>query len=280
MRAESATASAAVPGVHERAGRARRRSLSSTQTPSVSPAMRSCSPARRQVARRRVESTMPPAHRPSTWTASAPRDRLDRLERVEHRAGVGVEPPVGVALVRVAPGDREHLLAGADGVLDHAAAGREVGDVVLVDHRRDDAAAAARAPAASAARTGGARTARRASDDRARRDREVLADRERRAVDHRRDARRPRHVAREVARAAHEVAPAGVERAFSAAGLRSGKFVGASASSTFSAAKRTRRSRAPVEPGVADQAVDRAARREVGLEQPAEAPGCSARRRP
>ena len=64
------------------------------------------------------------------------RDRLDGVERLEHRARVGVEVPVGVALGRVAPGDREHLLAVLDRVLHHAAARRQVGDVVLVDHRR------------------------------------------------------------------------------------------------------------------------------------------------
>ena len=40
--------------------------------------------------------------------------------------------------VRVAPGHHEHLLALADQVLDHAPAGGQVDDVVLVDHRRDD----------------------------------------------------------------------------------------------------------------------------------------------
>ena len=41
-------------------------------------------------------------------------------------------------LLGVAPRDREHLLALGDEVLDHAAPGRDVEDVVLVDRRRDE----------------------------------------------------------------------------------------------------------------------------------------------
>ena len=48
-------------------------------------------------------------------------DLLDRVQRVEHGLRVGVQAPVGVALVGIAPGDGEDLLAGADEVLDHAA---------------------------------------------------------------------------------------------------------------------------------------------------------------
>ena len=58
--------------------------------------------------------------------------------------------------------------------------------------------------------------------------------------------------------------------AFSAAGFSAGKFVGASASRTFSALKRTRRSARSSRPGVGDQVVDRLARREVDLGEPAE----------
>ena len=50
--------------------------------------------------------------------------------------------------VRVAPGDDEHLLALLDQPLDHAAAGRQVEHVVLVDRRRRRTAAAPRAPSA------------------------------------------------------------------------------------------------------------------------------------
>src|SRR3712207_7827750 len=47
-------------------------------------------------------------------------DLLDRVERVEDGRGVGVEAPVAVPGVGVAPGHHEDLLALADEVLDQA----------------------------------------------------------------------------------------------------------------------------------------------------------------
>ena len=57
---------------------------------------------------------------------------------LEDRGRVGVEVEVAVLVARVAPGDHEHALALLDQVLDHAAAGREVEHVELVDRRRDE----------------------------------------------------------------------------------------------------------------------------------------------
>ena len=209
MRWDSATDAAAV-GLSTSAPTVPAFSLSSTQTPSVSPAIRSSSPiaARWPTAQRRGDAAGAQPHHVRLRRAG---DRLDRLERLEHGGDVVVEPPLGVALVRVAPRDREALLAGADEVLEHAPARRHVGDVELVDHRRDE----------QQRRLAHLRGARLVLDEleqlgpqhhRAGRDREVLADRERLRVDHRRDVRRLRQVVDEVGAALHEVAPAGVER--------------------------------------------------------------------
>ena len=65
-------------------------------------------------------------------------DPVRRVERLRDRLHVGVETPVGVPGVRVAPGDHEHLLPLLDEVLDQAAARGEIERVVLVDRRRDD----------------------------------------------------------------------------------------------------------------------------------------------
>ena len=197
------------------------------------------------------------------------RDRLDRLERLEDRLRVRVEAPVGGLLARVAPGDREHLLAGSHEVLDHAPPGRHVGHVVLVDHRRDE----------QERRLADLRRRRlvlqelehgRAQHHRAGCHRHVLADLERGLVDHARNPRRPRHVAQQRARAAHEVGPTVVERGLEhgrvgerEVGRRRGveHVLDGEAHTPF---------RARVEPGVGDQLVDRLARRQVGLRQPAE----------
>jgi hypothetical protein len=66
------------------------------------------------------------------------RDRLRDVERLDDAARVGVQVPVAALGVRVAPRDDEDLLARGHEVLDHAALGRDVDDVELVDHRRDD----------------------------------------------------------------------------------------------------------------------------------------------
>ena len=63
-------------------------------------------------------------------------DLLDLPERVEDRVAVGVDAPRPVLGGGIAPGDREDLVALAHEILDHAAARRDIHDVVLVDHRR------------------------------------------------------------------------------------------------------------------------------------------------
>ena len=66
------------------------------------------------------------------------RDLLGRRHRLDDRLAVGVQPPVGVPGVGVAPGDAVDLLAAGDEVLDQAALLGEVDHVVLVDRRRHD----------------------------------------------------------------------------------------------------------------------------------------------
>ena len=68
----------------------------------------------------------------------APGDPFGRVHGVQDGLTVGVDIPLGVPGVRVAPGDHEHLQALADQVLHHAPAGRQVHHVELVDHRGDD----------------------------------------------------------------------------------------------------------------------------------------------
>ena len=80
---------------------------------------------------------MPPEQAALRWTG-LPVMRGDRVARLEDRGGVGVEVEVALLVVRVAPGDHEHLLALADQVLDQAAPRGEVEHVVLVDRRRDE----------------------------------------------------------------------------------------------------------------------------------------------
>src|SRR6478672_9163609 len=48
---------------------------------------------------------------------------------------VSVDVPVAIPGVGISPREHEHLLAVADQVLDKAPVGREIGDLVLVDHR-------------------------------------------------------------------------------------------------------------------------------------------------
>ncbi len=68
----------------------------------------------------------------------APGDLRGRLHGVEYGLPVGVEVPLCVPGVRVAPGDHEHLQAAADQILGQAPPGREVHHVELVDRRRHD----------------------------------------------------------------------------------------------------------------------------------------------
>ena len=171
--------------------------------------------------------------------------------------------------VRVAPGDHEHLLALADQPLDHAAPGREVEHVELVDRRRREQ------QRDLAHRLGLRRVLDQlehvgAQHDRARSQREVLADGELAGVDGRRagrgKSRRKCRAPRDEVRAAlvdarldhGRVRPREVarrERVEHVAGGEARLALGA-----------------PVQLGVGDQAVDGVARGQVGLQQPPEQP--------
>ena len=106
-----------------------------TQTPRVTLATSSSRPT---AARSRWSQRPPDRPRRSREGARGrcARDVEHRLERLEHRAGVGVQAPVAMLCKRVAPADREDLLPTLDQVLDVAAPGGEIGDIELVDHRR------------------------------------------------------------------------------------------------------------------------------------------------
>ena len=183
------------------------------------------------------------------------------------------------ALVRVAPGDREHLLALLDRVLHHAAVRRQVGDVVLVDHRR-------REQQRALAHLRGLRPVlqelehRAAQHDRAGRDRDVLADlnADVSTIDGIRGGLAMSRA--KLAAPRTKFRAAGVERAFSTAGLVSGALTARARRATFSTAKRTCALAAPVQPGVADQPVDRLARGEVAPAAGAGSAGSRARPRP
>ena len=92
----------------------------------------------RRGGRARAASVMPPAHMPTALASSVPVMSQATSIASEHGGGVGVEVPVALLGGRVAPAEREVRDAGGDRALDEAAAGRQVGDVVLVDLRRDD----------------------------------------------------------------------------------------------------------------------------------------------
>jgi hypothetical protein len=70
--------------------------------------------------------------------ALAAADLFDRVEGLEHACRILVEAPVAMIGGRIPPRDREHLLALRHQVLDEALSRREIRDVELVDHRRDD----------------------------------------------------------------------------------------------------------------------------------------------
>jgi hypothetical protein len=69
--------------------------------------------------------------------AVGPGDLLRRIECLDDRRAVRVDIPITMPSLGIAPRDREDLLALLQEVLDHAAPGSDVHDVVLVDDRRD-----------------------------------------------------------------------------------------------------------------------------------------------
>ena len=154
---------------------------------------------------------MPPEQAASRCTASAEQMPATASHRLDDGLGVLAEPPRGVPLVRVAPGHHEHLLPLGGQVLDHAPAGREVENVVLVDRRRDDQ------QRQLADRLRGRLVLdqlvdRSAQHHRARGRRQVGADREGVRRHHGRHPRRGRQVAGQVPGPGQDAAAAGVDR--------------------------------------------------------------------
>ena len=209
--------------------------------------------------------------------AVGPGDRAHRLERLERRRRVALQVPAALLLARIAPRHREHLLAAADEVLDHAATRRQVDEVVAVDHRRD-AEQRHRADRRGLRRVLDQLELLRAQHDGARRGGEILAHRELRGIRARRQPRRGRHVAREVARAAHEVRPAGLDRRLQR------RRVGPREVGRRERVEQVLRREADaalvlqLEPGVVDQLVERPAGGQVALHEPAEQPALGPRR--
>ena len=152
-------------------------------------------------------TSAPPEQLPARCTRSAP--VIARTASIASSApSAYVSSPQWLcSALRVAPGEREHLLALAHQVLDHAALGREVDEVVLVDHRRHDQQRLL-AHRRRLGRVPDQLEQLGAQDDRAGRGRDVDADLERVAIDAGRQPRRRGHVAGEVAGAAYEVGAA------------------------------------------------------------------------
>ena len=140
----------------------------------------------------------------------APGDPFGRVHGVQDGLTVGVDIPLGVPGVRVAPGHHEHLQALADQVLHHAPAGGQVHHVELVDHRRDDHQRDL--PDRGRDRAVLDQLELRGSQDhRPGRDGQVHPDFERVRLDHGRHPRRNRHVGEEMPQARQGAAAAGVE---------------------------------------------------------------------
>ena len=137
-------------------------------------------------------------------------DRPRRLDPVDDRLDVGVEVEAVVLGPGVDPGQVEDLVAAVQQVLDEAAAGREVRQVVLVDERRDDQQRLGVDPR-RARPVLDQLHGRRAMDDRPGRRGQVLAELEVGRLGAGGQARRAAHVVHEPARARDEAPPAGVD---------------------------------------------------------------------
>ena len=199
------------------------------------------------------------------------RDLNDGLPRLDHRVGVGVEVEMALRLLGVAPGNDEDLLAGGDEVLDHAAAGRQVEDVVLVDRRRDE-------QQRHLAHLGRRRLVLDQLEDlgaqhhRAGGGGEVAADLEALGVDALRQLRRPRNVGGEAPRPAREVRPALVDCRAQHRRVRPGE-VGRRQRIEDVVSREPRVPLGlPVELRVGDHAVDGVADRQVALHDPPQQP--------
>ena len=171
---------------------------------------------------------------------------------------------------RVAPRDAEHLVALADEVLDQAAAGCQVDDVVLVDRRRDD----------QQRRRVDLRRGRLVldqlehvgvQDDRALADREVAADLEPAGVDHRGQPAAD-GVARELRAAGDEVRAAAVDRLLEGLRVREWEVRRRGRVQQVLEHEAGAQVGPPVELGVLDEPPGGPAHGEVRLHQPVEHP--------
>jgi hypothetical protein len=200
-----------------------------------------------------------------------PGDGGDCIACLRHGVGVSVEVEVTLGLVRVAPRDREHLLTLRDVMFDHAPAGREIEDVVLVDRRRDEQEGDfsylhGRGLVMDELEHLGAQY------DRPGRDRQVAAHLELAGVNRGRQPRRPREVVDQAPGAPHEVAPAGVDRLLEHRGVRPGEVGWGEGVEHVPSRQSGPPLGSPVDPRVRDQPVDGLTDCQVALEQPPEQP--------
>ena len=184
------------------------RSVSSPATMNVAELTRRSPVAARWPSRHAI--VIPPAQMPATSAWSAAGDLAGDLDGLLAGGDVGVEVPVALGGRGVAPAHGEVRDRRLHHVLDQAAAGRDVGDVVLVDLRRDGDQRPGRH------RLGLRRVLEQlehlgAVHDLARRHRDVLADPERAGVDRRRHAAVAADVAGHVAQPGQEAGAAGLD---------------------------------------------------------------------
>jgi PucR-like helix-turn-helix protein len=184
---------------------------------------------------------------------------------------VRVEVEVTLFLLRVAPRDREHLLALSHVVLDHAPPGGEVQHVVLVDRRGDEQQRSLSHLIGRGLVLDQLEHVR-AEHDRPGGDRDVAADLELADVDRRRQPRRGVQIVDEMTGAADEVAAAGIDHLLDHGRIGPGE-VGRGQRVEHVPDREPRAPLgAPVDLGVGDQPVDGLADRQVTLEQPPEQP--------
>ena len=212
---------------------------------------------------------MPPEHKREQGHPVLATDLLHRVHGLDDRLAVGVQAPVGVPGIGIAPGDDEDLLSAAHQVLDQAALLGEVDDVVLVDRRRHDEQ---RHPA-HLRRLGGVLDQLEhvgAEHDRARGHRQVGADLERVRLDHRGHPWCGGEVARETTAAVDQVASAGVDDRLEHRGVEQRAVAGGRRLDQVVDDEPHPLVVAPVEVGVVDQATRCRSHRQVGLQCPAE----------
>ena len=237
-----------------------------TQTPRVRLATCSSRPTARQVRGGRGGHQAARAVAEQV-RAIAARDVQHGIERLDHRVGVRVQAPVALLRARVAPGDREHLLAALDQVLDVASSRREIHDVELVDHRRHE-------EDRDLPHLRGRRLVVDeleplvAEHDGSRAQGEVAADGELADVDVGGQAGRLPHVVGELARAAHEAPPARVDRSLEHRGIDERSVGGRQRVDDVLGDEVQLAVIGPVELGIVDEPAHRVVHGEVGLQQP------------